>query len=218
MFLYGGPGSQRVTDSWIRNYVWHQMLAQMGYIIVYVDNRGTGGRGEDFKKITYGQLGKYETIDQIEAAQYLSSLPYIDETRTGIWGWSYGGFMSASCLFQGADVFEMAIAVAPVSTYRFYDSIYTELYMGLPQDNPEGYDDNSLLKHASELQGKFLLVHGTGDDNVHFQNSVELVRKLTEEEKQFDMQFYVDKTHSILGKETRLHLFTRLTNFIEENL
>lgn len=218
IFQYGGPGSQRVTDSWIRNYAWHQMLVQKGYIIAYIDNRGTGGRGEDFKKITYGQLGKYETIDQIEAAEYLSNLPYIDEQRTGIWGWSYGGFLSASCLFLGTDVFEMAISVAPVSSYRFYDSIYTELYMGLPQDNASGYDDNSLLANAHKLKGKLLLVHGTGDDNVHFQNSIELARTLTEANKQFEMQFYVDKAHSIRGKTTQLHLFTRLTNFVLENL
>lgn len=218
IFLYGGPGSQRATDSWLRNRAWHQMLAQKGYIVAYVDNRGTGARGEEFKKITYGQLGKYETIDQIEAAQELSSLPYIDKTRTGIWGWSYGGFMSASCLFNGSNVFEMAIAVAPVSSYRFYDSIYTELYMGLPKDNADGYDSNSLLANANKLKGKFLLVHGTGDDNVHFQNSIELVRKLTEANKQFEMQFYIDKTHSIRGKNTRYHLFTKLTNFVLENL
>jgi len=180
MFQYSGPGSQRATDAWLRNMAWNQMLVQNGYIIVCVDNRGTGARGEEFRKLTYGQLGKYETIDQIEAAEYLSSLPYIDENRTGIWGWSYGGFMSTSCLLHGSDVFEMAIAVAPVSTYRFYDSIYTELYMGMPSDNAEGYDNNALLSHVDKLKGKLLLVHGTGDDNVHIQNSIELARKLTE--------------------------------------
>ncbi|HAF27806.1 MAG TPA: S9 family peptidase [Bacteroidales bacterium] len=218
MFQYGGPGSQRVTDSWLRYFAWHQFLAQQGYIIVCVDNRGTGSRGEEFKKITYGQLGKYETIDQIEAAEYFSKLPFVDKNRTGIWGWSYGGFLSASCLFHGANVFEMAISVAPVSSYRFYDSIYTELYMGLPKDNAEGYDDNALLSHVDKLQGKLLLVHGTGDDNVHFQNSVELARKLTEANKQFESQFYIDKEHSIRGNITQLHLYTRMTNFILENL
>lgn len=218
MFQYGGPGSQRVTDSWPRYFAWHQMLTQKGYIVVCVDNRGTGARGEEFKKITYGQLGKYETIDQIEAAEYFSNLPYIDENRTGIWGWSYGGFLSASGLFHGANVFEMAISVAPVTSYRFYDSIYTELYMGLPQNNAEGYDNNSLLAHADKLKGKLLLIHGTGDDNVHFQNSIELARKLTEANKQFESQFYIDKAHSIRGKKTQLHLYTRMTNFILENL
>ena len=218
MFLYGGPGSQEVMDSWSRDWAWFQMLAQNGYIVVCVDNRGTGARGEEFKKLTYGELGKYETIDQIEAAEYLSSLDYIDENRTGIWGWSYGGFMSTSCLLLGADVFEMAIAVAPVTSYRFYDSIYTELYMGLPKDNAEGYDNNALLTHVDKLKGKYLLIHGTGDDNVHVQNSIELVRKLTEANKQFEMQFYIDKAHSIRGENTRLHLYTRMTNFILENL
>lgn len=218
MYLYGGPGSQTVLDNWSRSYAWFQMLAQKGYVVVCVDNRGTGGRGEEFKKMTYEQLGKYETIDQIEAAEYLSSLPYIDEHRTGIWGWSYGGFMSTSCLFLGNNVFEMAIAVAPVTSWRYYDSIYTELYMGLPQDNPDGYDDNSPLNHADKLKGKYLLIHGTGDDNVHFQNAIELSEKLVQENKQFEMQFYKDKDHGIYGGNTSYHLYTRMTNFILENL
>jgi len=218
MYLYGGPGSQSVLDSWSRSSAWYQMLAQKGYIVVCVDNRGTGGRGEEFKKMTYGQLGKYETIDQIEAAEYLSNLPYIDENRTGIFGWSYGGFMSSLCLFKGADVFEMAIAVAPVTSWRYYDSIYTELYMGLPQDNPDGYDDNSPLNHANKLKGKYLLIHGTADDNVHFQNAIELSEKLVQENKQFEMQFYKDKDHGIHGGNTSYHLYTRMTNFILENL
>ncbi|MGE0090560.1 MAG: S9 family peptidase [Bacteroidales bacterium] len=218
MFLYGGPGSQEVNDSWSREWYWFQMLAQKGYIIACVDNRGTGLRGEEFKKMTYGQLGKYETIDQIEAAQYLSSLPYIDENRTGIWGWSYGGFMSASCLFLGSSVFEMAIAVAPVTNWRYYDSIYTEIYMGLPTDNAEGYDNNSPLNHADKLKGKFLLVHGTSDDNVHFQNSIELSEKLVQANKQFDEQFYMDKDHGIRGGNTSFHLYTKMTDFILENL
>lgn len=218
MFLYGGPGSQEVTDGWSREWSWFQMLAQKGYIIACVDNRGTGARGEEFKKMTYGQLGKYETIDQVETAEYLSSLPYIDKNRTGIWGWSYGGFMSALCLLNGARIFEMAIAVAPVTNWRFYDSIYTELYMGLPKDNAEGYDNNSPLNHADKLQGKFLLVHGTADDNVHFQNAIELSEKLVQANKQFEEQFYMDKGHGIRGENTQLHLYTRMTNFILENL
>ncbi|MDY6801864.1 MAG: alpha/beta fold hydrolase [Bacteroidota bacterium] len=218
MYLYGGPGSQSVLDNWSRSYAWFQMLAQKGYVVVCVDNRGTGGRGEEFKKMTYGQLGKYETVDQIEAAEHLSRLPYIDENRTGIWGWSYGGFMSTSCLFLGNNVFEMAIAVAPVTSWRYYDSIYTELYMGLPQDNPNGYDDNSPLNHADKLKGKYLLIHGTADDNVHFQNAIELSEKLVQENKQFEMQFYMDKDHGIYGGNTSYHLYTRMTNFILENL
>lgn len=218
VFLYGGPGSQVVQDTWVRRLEFHQMLAQKGYIVVYIDNRGTGGRGEEFKKITYGQLGKYETIDQIEAAEYLSSLPYIDENRTGIWGWSYGGFMSTSCLLLGNDVFEMAIAVAPVTSWRFYDSIYTEIYMGLPQDNSDGYDNNSPLNHTEKLKGKFLLIHGTADDNVHFQNSIRLSEKLVQDNKPFEMHFYMDKDHGIYGGNTRIHLYNKMTDFILENL
>ena len=218
IFQYSGPGSQTAANSWLRNMAWHQMLVQKGYIVAYVDVRGSGGRGEKFRKMTYGQLGKYETIDHTEVARYLSSLRYIDENRTGIWGWSYGGFMSASCLLRSADVFEMAVAVAPVTSYRFYDSIYTELYMGLPKDNAEGYDNNALLTHVDKLKGKLLLIHGTGDDNVHVQNTIELARKLTEANKSFDMHLYTDKDHSIRGSNTRLHLFTMITNYIIENL
>ncbi len=218
MYLYGGPGSQQVTDSWGRNMPWFQMLTQKGYIVVCVDNRGTGSRGEEFKKMTYGELGKYETIDQIEAAEYFSNLEYIDKNRTGIFGWSYGGFMSTSCLFKGNNVFEMAIAVAPVTNWRYYDSIYTERFMGLPSDNAKGYDDNSPINHADKLKGKYLLVHGTGDDNVHVQNSIELIENLVQANKQFEMQFYPDKTHGIYGGNTTYHLYTRMTNFILNNL
>ncbi|MDA3780271.1 MAG: S9 family peptidase [Bacteroidales bacterium] len=218
MYLYGGPGSQQVTNSWGRNMAWFQMLAQEGYIVVCVDNRGTGSRGEEFKKMTYGELGKYETIDQIEAAEYFSNLKYIDSKRTGIFGWSYGGFMSSSCLFKGNDVFEMAIAVAPVTNWRYYDSIYTERFMGLPSDNAKGYDDNSPINHVDKLKGKYLLVHGTGDDNVHVQNSIELIEKLVQANKQFEMQFYPDKKHGIYGGNTTYHLYTRMTNFILNNL
>jgi len=218
MYLYGGPGSQQVTDSWGRNMPWFQLLAQKGYIVVCVDNRGTGSRGEEFKKMTYGELGKYETIDQIEAAEYFSNLKYIDKNRTGIFGWSYGGFMSSSCLFNGNNVFEMAIAVAPVTNWRYYDSIYTERFMGLPSDNAKGYDDNSPINHVDKLKGKYLLIHGTGDDNVHVQNSIELIEKLVQANKQFEMQFYPDKTHGIYGGNTSYHLYTRMTNFILNNL
>lgn len=218
MFLYGGPGSQQVLDSWSGRMPWFQLLAQQGYLVVCVDNRGTGARGEEFKKMTYGQLGKYETIDQIEAAQYLSKLPYVDENRTGIFGWSYGGFMSSSCLFKGNDVFEMAIAVAPVTNWRFYDSIYTERFMGLPQENADGYDDNSPINFCDKLNGDYLLIHGTGDDNVHVQNSIELIESLVQHNKQFQMQFYPDKNHGIYGGNTSLHLYTRMTDFIQEKL
>ncbi len=214
--VYGGPGSQTVRDSW--SYGWNELLAQRGYIVASVDNRGTGARGEAFKKITYGQLGKYETRDQIEAAKYLGSLPYVDAKRIGIFGWSYGGFMAASCLFKGHGVFRMAIAVAPVTNWRYYDTIYTERYMGLPQDNAKGYDENSPINFCDKMEGKFLLIHGTGDDNVHFQNSVELMEALIQAGKQFEVQIYPDKNHGIYGGNTRYHLYTRMTDFVLENL
>jgi dipeptidyl-peptidase-4 len=222
MYLYGGPGSQQVLDSWGgSNYMWFQMLADKGYIVACFDNRGTGARGRDFKKVTYLELGKYETEDQIEANRYLASLPYVDGSRIGIFGWSYGGFMSSNCLFQGNDVFKMAIAVAPVTNWRYYDSIYTERYMRTPQENQKGYDNNSPIFHADKLKGKYLLVHGTADDNVHYQNAIEMVSKLISENKDFDSEMYPDKNHGIYGGNkgnTRLHLYNKMTNFIINNL
>jgi len=218
MYLYGGPGSQEVTDRWGGRMAWFQMLAQRGYVIAVVDNRGTGARGQHFKKMTYGELGKYETIDQIEAARYFGDKDYIDASRIGIFGWSYGGFMSSNCLFQGNETFSMAIAVAPVTNWRYYDTIYTERFMGLPQDNAGGYDENSPVNHVDGLKGDYLLIHGTGDDNVHFQNSIELAEQLVQANKQFEMQFYPDKNHGIYGGNTTFHLYTRMTHFIEENL
>ena len=216
MYQYSGPGSQEVIDRF--SIGWDEYLATIGYMVVCVDGRGTGGRGETFKKMTYGQLGYYESIDQIETAKYLQSLSYVDGSRIGIWGWSYGGYMSSLCLFKGADVFKMAIAVAPVTNWRYYDSIYTERFMGLPQDNPLGYDSNSPINHVEKLKGKLLLVHGTADDNVHFQNSIELIDKLIKNNKQFELMVYPDKNHSIYGGNTRFHLYTLLTNFVENNL
>jgi dipeptidyl-peptidase 4 len=216
MYQYSGPGSQTVTDRW--RIGWDEYLASEGYLVVCVDGRGTGGRGEAFKKITYGQLGYYETIDQIEAAKYLQTLPYVSAERIGIWGWSYGGYMSSLCLFKGADVFSMAIAVAPVTNWRYYDTIYTERFMGLPQANPAGYDDNSPINHVEKMKGKLLLVHGTGDDNVHVQNAIELAEKLIQAEKQFTMMLYPDKNHGIYGGNTRMHLYTLLSNYLKENL
>ena len=218
MYLYGGPGSQEVTDRWGGRLAWFQMLAQRGYVIAVVDNRGTGARGQHFKKMTYGALGKYETTDQIEAARYFGNKPYIDADRIGIFGWSYGGYMSSNCLFQGNETFSMAIAVAPVTNWRYYDTIYTERFMGLPQDNAKGYDENSPINHAEGLKGDYLLIHGTGDDNVHVQNSMELAEELVQANKQFEMQFYPDKHHGIYGGNTTFHLYTRMTRFIEENL
>jgi len=220
MYQYSGPGSQNVSNSWnTANDYWHEMLANnQDIIIACVDGRGTGFKGRDFKKMTQKELGKYEVQDQIAAAQKLSERPYIDASRTGIWGWSYGGFMSSNSLFQGADTFEMAIAVAPVTSWRFYDSIYTERYMTTPQENPSGYDENSPLSHVNELQGDFLLVHGSADDNVNVQNSMRLIEALVQANKQFDWAIYPDKNHGIYGGNTRLHLYTKMTNFIKENL
>jgi dipeptidyl-peptidase 4 len=213
---YSGPGSQTVVDRF--RISWDEYLATEGYIVVCVDGRGTGGRGEEFKKITYGQLGYYESIDQIETGKYLQALPYVDKDRLGIWGWSYGGYMSSLCLFKAPEVFRMAIAVAPVTTWRFYDTIYTERYMGLPQDNPKGYDDNSPINHVDGLKGKLLLIHGTGDDNVHVQNAIEMAEKLVQANKQFDMMLYPDKNHSIFGGNTRIHLYTLMSNYVKANL
>ena len=219
MYLYGGPGSQQVTDSWGgSNFLWYQMLTQQGYIVACVDNRGTGARGSEFKKCTYQQLGKLETEDQIEANRYLANLPYVDGSRIGIFGWSYGGYMSSLCLLKGADEFKMAIAVAPVTNWRYYDSIYTERYMRTPQENASGYDDNSPINHVEKLKGKYLLIHGSADDNVHYQNTMEMTNALVNANKQFDLFIYPNKNHGIYGGYTRLHLFTKMTNFIKENL
>ena len=219
MFQYSGPGSQQVANSWISsNDYWYQLLAQKGYIVACVDGRGTGFKGADFKKVTQNELGKYEVEDQIAAAKQLGALPYIDAERIGIWGWSFGGFMSSNCLFKGNDVFKMAIAVAPVSSWRFYDSIYTERYMATPQENASGYDENSPINHVDKLKGDFLLIHGSGDDNVHVQNTMRLVEALVQANKQFDWGIYPDKNHGIYGGNTRLHLYTKMTNFLDENL
>ncbi|EGV43336.1 S9 family peptidase [Bizionia argentinensis JUB59] len=219
MFQYSGPGSQSVSNSWNNsNDYWYQYLAQKGYIVACVDGRGTGFKGAEFKKVTQKELGKYELEDQIDAAKKLGSESYIDATRIGIWGWSYGGFMSSNALFKGNDVFKMAIAVAPVTSWRFYDSIYTERYMTTPQENPSGYDENSPINHVDKLKGDFLLIHGTGDDNVHVQNTMRMVEALIQADKQFEWMIYPDKNHGIYGGNTRLHLYKKMTNFIDETL
>ena len=219
MFQYSGPGSQQVTDGWKgSNYLWFQHLAEKGYIVVCVDPRGTGARGEEFRKQTYMKLGHYETIDQIESAKYLASLPYVDGARIGIYGWSYGGYMSSLCILKGNDVFKAAIAVAPVINWKWYDTIYTERYMRTYKENMKGYDDNSPINFADRLKGKYLLVHGMADDNVHYQNAVEMSNALINANKQFDMVYYPNKNHGIFGGNARIHLFTKMTNFIIENL
>jgi dipeptidyl-peptidase-4 len=217
--IYGGPGSNTVNDSWgSKTQMWELMLAQQGYIIVSVDNRGTGNRGRDFKNCTYLQLGKLEVEDYIETAKYLGTLGYVNAARIGIFGWSYGGYMSSLALTKGADYYSMAIAVAPVTTWRFYDSIYTERYMRTPQENAKGYDENSPINHVDKMKGAYLLVHGTGDDNVHFQNTVEMTEALIEANKQFELYIYPDRNHGIYGNNARLHLFTKMTDFIKKNL
>ena len=219
MFQYSGPGSQQVLDVYpVGNLFWHQMLAEKGYIIVCADGVGTGFRGEEFRKRTYLQLGKYESDDQIAVARNLGELPYVDKNRIGIWGWSYGGFMSATCIFKGADVFKMAIAVAPVTNWRYYDNIYTERYMRTPKENAKGYDENAPEKMAASLKGKFLLVHGTADDNVHFQNSIMLTTAMIKAGVSYDSEYYPDKAHGISGGATRYHLYRRMTDFVLNNL
>ncbi|EAZ96523.1 dipeptidyl aminopeptidase IV [Flavobacteria bacterium BAL38] len=219
MFQYSGPGSQQVVNQWNGiNDFWFTMLAQQGYIVACVDGRGTGFKGAAFKKCTQKELGKYEVEDQIDAAKVIGKYNYVDASRIGIFGWSYGGFMSSNCLFQGADVFKMAIAVAPVTSWRYYDSIYTERYMQTPQENASGYDNNSPINHVSKLKGNFLLVHGTADDNVHIQNTMKMVEALVQANKQFDWAIYPDKNHGIYGGKTRLQLYTKMTNFIKEKL
>ncbi|MEO0555702.1 MAG: S9 family peptidase [Bacteroidota bacterium] len=220
VFQYSGPGSQQVTARFGSgaNDMWHQMLTQKGYIIAVIDPRGTGARGQEFKKMTYKELGKYESEDHIAGAKYLGGLPYVDASRIGIWGWSYGGYMSSLAMFKGEGIFKAAIAVAPVTNWRFYDTIYTERYMALPQENGSGYDDNSPVSHSQKLQGNYLLIHGTGDDNVHFQNAVTLQNKLIAEGKQFDSFYYPDRAHGIFRKSARPHLFTMMTDWVLENL
>ncbi len=219
MYVYGGPGSQTVKDQWGgQNYWWFQMMAQKGYLVVSVDNRGTGARGEEFKKMTYQQLGKYETKDQIEAAKYLAKQSYVDADRIGIFGWSYGGYMSSLCLSKGAEVFKTAIAVAPVTNWKWYDSIYTERYMRTYAENKEGFEENSPINFADLIEGNYLIVHGMADDNVHFQNAAEMVAELQRKNKHFDSLYYPNKNHGIYGGLTRLHLYTEMTDFLLEKL
>ncbi|MFH6998266.1 S9 family peptidase [Flavobacterium sp. FlaQc-57] len=219
MYQYSGPGSQQVNNDWNNtDDYWFASLTQQGYIVACVDGRGTGFKGADFKKVTQKELGKYEVEDQIDAAKVIGAYPYVDASRIGIFGWSYGGFMASNCIFQGNDIFKMAIAVAPVTNWRFYDSVYTERYMQTPQENASGYDQNSPINHVDKLKGKFLLIHGSADDNVHVQNSMQMMEALIQANKQFDSQIYPDKNHGIYGGKTRIQLYNKMTNFIKENL
>jgi len=219
MFVYGGPGSKEVLDKWEGNdFLWHQYLSQNGIIVVSVDNRGTGGKGASFRKVTYKNLGKYETIDIVDAAKFLSKFNYVDEKRIGIQGWSYGGYLSSLAITKGGSIFDLSVAIAPVTNWRFYDNIYTERYMSKPVLNSDGYDQNSPINFVSNLRGKYLLVHGTADDNVHVQNTYEMVSALVNENKEFELFIYPDKNHGIYGGNTRFHLYNKITNFILDNL
>lgn len=219
LYVYGGPGVQTVKNEWSSfNYLWFQHLASLGYIIVSVDGRGTGGRGAEFKKQTYACLGEKETEDMIALAKFLGDQKYIDKERIGIWGWSFGGYLTSLCLTKGADFFKTGIAVAPVTSWRFYDTIYTERYMGLPKDNAKGYDNNSPLSHADKLKGNYLIIHGTADDNVHYQNAISFENELIKNNVQFNSFSYPDKNHGIYGGNTRLHLYHMMTNYLKNNL
>lgn len=219
MYQYSGPGSQSVSNSWdAGNGLWFNHLVQKGYLVVCVDGRGTGFKGTKYKKSTYMNLGKYEIEDQIAAAKWLGKQSYVDASRIGIFGWSYGGYMASLALTKGADVFKTGIAVAPVTNWRYYDTVYTERFLRTPQENPKGYDENSPTEYAKLLKGKFLLIHGTADDNVHFQNSMEFAEALIQNKKQFEFMAYPDKNHGIFGGQTRPQLYQKMTDFLLENL
>ena len=219
LYQYSGPNSQQVSNKWnSSNDFWFQMLVQKGYIVACIDGRGTGFKGQKFKTLTQNNLGKLETEDQIAFAKNLANLNYIDNNRIGIFGWSYGGTTALNCILKGNDVFKTAISVAPVTNWRYYDTIYTERFMKTPKENPSGYDDNSPIFHAEKLKGNLLLVHGTADDNVHLQNSIQMINALTLANKQFDLAIYTDKNHGIYGGNTRLHLYTKMTNYLLEKL
>lgn len=219
MFAYNGPGANECNNQWETfDFWWHQLLNQEGYMVVCVDGRGTYGRGREFKHSTYMQLGKLETLDQIDVAKYLGTLPYVEASRIGFQGWSYGGYMASLLITKGSDYFKAAIAVAPVTNWKFYDNIYTERFLRKPQDNKSGYEDNSPVNFTKQVKGKFLLVHGSGDDNVHFQNTMELANALIKNNKPFDLMVYPNKNHGIYGGYTRTHLYNKMLKFVKENL
>lgn len=222
MHQYSGPGSQQVTDSWSAGSMgqggaFDSYLAQQGFIVVSVDGRGTGGRGADFEKCTYLKIGDLESKDQVEAALYLGSLPFVDKDRIGIWGWSYGGFNTLMSMSEGRGVFRAGVAIAPPTSWRFYDSIYTERYMRTPKENPDGYDVNPIVR-AQKLHGALLLCHGTADDNVHPQNSYEYAEALVQADKDFRELYYTNRNHSIYGGNTRNHLLRQVANFFVTEL
>jgi dipeptidyl-peptidase-4 len=217
--IYNGPGHNTVVDSWGgSNFFYHQLLAQKGYVVISVDTRGTMYRGAKFKKSTYLQLGKLETEDMIAVAKEVQQWDFVDPDRIGVMGWSYGGYMTSLCMTKGADVFKMGIAVAPVTNWKWYDNIYTERFMRTPQENADGYEDNSPINHVKKMKGKYLIVHGSGDDNVHVQNTMEMVDALVKHNKDFEMFIYTNKNHGIYGGYTRLHLFNKMLRFTLDNL
>ncbi len=216
MTQYSGPNSQEVLDTW--SIDWYNYLAQEGFVVACIDPRGTGARGEDFRKVTYLQLGKYESDDQVEAAKYLGTLPFVDKNNIAIWGWSYGGFMTLLCMEKGGDLFKAGISVAPVTSYKFYDSIYTERYMRTPAENPDGYNDNSPLANPSGIKGRLLIIHGSADDNVHLQNTMEFTEEMVQAGIQFDMAIYTNRNHGISGGNTRIHIYQRMTDFLKMQL
>lgn len=218
LHIYGGPGSNMVADGWSGDFGWQQLLAQEGYIVVSVDPRGTMHRGRDFKHKTYLQLGKYELEDFVDVAKLLGTYSYIDKERIGIQGWSYGGFMSTLAMTKGAGTFKMGIAVAPVTNWKYYDNIYTERFMRTPAENEGGYNDNSPLYFANQLEGNYFLIHGSGDDNVHYQNAMEMAKELVDANKKFDFFIYPNKNHGIYGGNTRLHLYNMLLDYVKRNL
>ncbi len=219
VYQYSGPRSTNTTNSFGGgSFWWHQMLTQKGIIVAVVDTRGNGSRGEKFAKMTYKQLGKYETEDLVAGGKYLGTLPYVDKSRLAIWGWSFGGYTTSLVMTKGAGTYKVGIAGAPVTSWRYYDNLYTERFLQRPQENAAGYDENSPTKYADKLQGDFLLIHGTGDDNVHFQNSVALEDALINAGKQFRSHFYPDQPHGFRGGKVNLHRFTLMTDFLLEHL
>lgn len=219
MYAYNGPGHQLAVDRWMgSNYYYYQVLANKGYVIFCADGRGTGFKGEAFKKCTYLNLGKLEIEDQIFLAKSLGKLSYVDAARIGFWGWSFGGYMASLAISKGADVFKSTIAVAPVTNWRYYDNIYTERYMRTPQENGKNYDDNSPINHVEKIKGNYLIIHGTADDNVHFQNTVEMLDAMIRKNVKYDSEFYPNKNHGISGGKTRFHLYDKMFNFWLEKL
>ena len=219
VYAYGMPGVQEVTNEWnSKRELWHILMAERGFMVFCMDDRCTGGRGKALKNLAHGDISKWIIHDQIEGAKYLADLPYVDASRIGIWGWSGGGFTTCHLMTRAADYFKVGVAVSPVTDFRNYDTIWTERYMGLLNENEKGYENVDVLNYANLLKGKLLLIHGSGDDNVHFQNTVQLIQKLSDEGKQFDLMIYPNKSHSISGENTQVHLFTKITNYFLDNL